>query len=313
MKLGKYKNLHAKQPDLTVSESEIDKVLKNKQHEYAVVRNTDDRGALSGDEAVLDYQVECGGQTVPGSQCRNYPLLLGSHTFVPGFEDAVIGHMPGEHFDVSVTFPANYRMPSLAGKDAVFHVHLKALRVPEYQPIDDDFARDFSEFDSLMEWRDAIREQIQARRESSAYEKLSRELLAQIIADSKIPIDEDLKQELSMEFFEDFLDELDENGMNFETYCKRSGLTKKQIRQQQEEKAVRCIAEQSVLHAVANKEHLSVSAEELADELYELALDEGEDPDVFAEMLDDEEIESISDQLLLNKAMEFILSNAVLE
>lgn len=313
MKLGKYKGIRAKQPDITVQEKEIDKVLKNKQHEYAVVRNIDDRPAQIGDEAVLDYDAECEGKTVPGGKSRNYPLLLGSHTFVQGFEDAIVGHACGDHFDIKVTFPENYRISALAGKDAVFHVHLKQLRIPEYQMIDDDFAKDFSEFDTLSEWRAEIYEQIRERREASSYEKLARELLGKIIADSRIPIDEDLKQEISMELYEDFLYSLEENGMTFETYCKRSGLTKKQIRASKDEEAIRSIQEQYVLHAIANKENLRVTEEELSRELCELAAEEGEDVDVFIQMLGEEELESIADQLQMNKAMEFIFEHAILE
>lgn len=313
MKLGKYKGIRGKQPDITVHEKEIDKVLKNKQREYSVVRNIDSRPAQTGDEAVLDYEAECEGKIVPGGKSRNYPLLLGSHTFVQGFEDAIVGHASGDSFDIKVTFPKNYRISDLAGKDAVFHVHLKQLRIPEYQPIDNDFAKDFSEFDTLSEWREEIYEQIRARREASSYEKLARELLGRIIADSEIPIDEELKQEISMELYEDFLYSLEENGMTLETYCKRSGLTKKQIRASKDEEAIRSIQEQYVLHAVANKENLQISEEELSRELCELAAEEGEDIDVFIKMLGEEELESIADQLQMNKAMEFIFEHAILE
>lgn len=313
MKLGKYKGIRGKQPDITVHEKEIDKVLKNKQREYSVVRNIDSRPAQTGDEAVLDYEAECEGKIVPGGKSRSYPLLLGSHTFVQGFEDAIVGHSPGDSFDIKVTFPKNYRISGLAGKDAVFHVHLKQLRIPEYQPIDNDFAKDFSEFDTLSEWREEIYEQIRARREASSYEKLARELLGRIIADSEIPIDEELKQEISMELYEDFLYSLEENGMTLETYCKRSGLTKKQIRASKDEEAIRSIQEQYVLHAVANKENLQISEEELSRELCELAAEEGEDIDVFIKMLGEEELESIADQLQMNKAMEFIFEHAILE
>lgn len=313
MKLGKYKGIRAKHPNVIVDKKEIDKVLKNKQHENCVVYTVDDRPAKMGNEAVLDYHVECDGKTVPGSSQESYPLLLGSHTFVKGFEEAVVGHAIGDRFDIAVTFPEKYRMANLAGKDAVFHVTLKQLRIPEYQPIDDDFAKDFSEFSTLAEWREQIFQNLRERKEASAYEKLARELLTKIIADSKIPIDPEIKKEITEELYEDFLYSLDENGMTLETYLNRSGMTKKQIRAAKEEEAIRAIREQSVLHAVANAEHLEISPEELADELAELAYEEGEDPDVFTEMLGEEEIESIGDQLRMNKAMEFVLEHAILE
>lgn len=313
MKLGRYRGIRAKQPNVTVGEKEIEKVLKNKQHENSVVYTIDDRTAAMGDEAVLDYYVECDGQKVPGSTQHHYPLLLGSHTFVKGFEESVVGHAVGDSFDIAVTFPVKYRMARLAGKDATFHVTLKQLRLPEYQPIDDDFAQDFSEYSTLAEWREEIRQNLQERKEASAWEKLARELLGKIIADSRISIDPEIKAEIADELYEDFLYQLEENSMTLDAYCKRSGMTKKQIRAAKEEEAARTIREQSVLHAVASAEHLDVSAEELAEEIAALAYEEGEDPDVFAEMLGDEEMESISDQLRMDKAMEFIIQNAILE
>jgi len=264
MKLGKYKGLSVRQPDLTIQESEVDRILKNKQHENAVVFHIDDRAADWGDEAVLDFDAECGGKQIPNGRSRHYPLLLGSRTFVSGFEDAMIGHMPGDRFDISVTFPDNYRISDLAGQDAVFHVHLRELRLPEYQAIDDDFARDFSEFDTLADWRTDIHAELEERRMISANEKMARDLMDQIIRNSVIPIDQELKQEISDDLYEDFILDLEEEGMSLEIWLKRSGQSEKELHATKEQEAVRLIQSESVLHAIADREHLRVSDEELA-------------------------------------------------
>ncbi|MCD7982201.1 MAG: trigger factor [Clostridiales bacterium] len=312
MKLGKYKGLKTSRPNLTVQEAEIDQVLKNRQHENAVVFHVDNRSADRGDEAVLDFDAECGGKPIPNGKSRSYPLLLGSHTFVKGFEEAIVGHMPGDRFDISVTFPDNYRIPDLRGRNGVFHVHLKALRRPEYQEIDDDFARDFSEHDTLAAWRAEIRENLEERRRVSEDEKMARALLDQIIADSYIPIDPELKREVADELYEELLLDLEDEGMSFETYCKRSGQTKKQIRASKAEEAVRLIQTESILHAIADRENLCVSDEELTSEIIALAGEEGEDPGIFRQMLGTDELESLFDQLLMDKALDFILENAFL-
>lgn len=311
MKLGQYKGLHARRPDIAVRESEIDKVLKNKQQENAIVYTIDDRPARMGDQAVLDFDTECEGKPVPHGKTRNYTLLLGSHTFVKGFEEAVAGHSAGDQFQISVTFPENYRIPSLQGKNIIYHVHLKALRLPEYQTIDNDFALDFSRYDTLEEWRTAIREELAERHEVSAYQKLTKNLLDQIIASSEIPVDADLKEELAEELYEDFLCDLEDAGMTFEKYRKRTGKDEAAVQAEKANEAEQMIRQQSVLHAIANKEHLKISDEDLAEEIASLAEEEGEDPGIFAEMLGDEEIESIADQLLLDLAMEFILEHVI--
>ena len=313
MKLGTYKGLHGRKPDLTVQEQEIDQVLKNKQKEHSVVYNIDCRPAQMGDQAILNFDTECDGKPIPRGSSRNYPLLLGSHTFVKGFEEAIVGHAIGDRFDVHITFPSDYRIPDLAQKDVIYHIQLKALRIPEYQTLDDDFARDFSEFQTLAEWRNAIRGDLEKRREVSAYDKLSRELLDQIIASSQISMDPELREELAQELFEDFLYDLEDTGMTFEKYCRRTGKTKKQIRKEKEKEAGDMIRQQFVLHAIANKEHLQISEDELALEIAALAEEEGEDVNEFRQMLGDEEIEGILDQLIMDKAMAFVLDHTVLE
>ncbi len=312
MKLGKYKGLKASQPDLTVQETEIDQVLKNRQRENAVVFHIDNRAADWGDEAVLDFDTECEGKPIPNGKSRSYPLLLGSRTFVSGFEDAVVGHAPGERFDVSVTFPDDYRIRNLAGRDAVFHVHLKALRLPDYQEIDDDFARDFSEYDTLADWRKDIRADLEERRTVSANEKLARDLINQVIANSDIPIDPELEREVADDLYEDFLLNLEEEGMSLNTWLRRSGQTESELRASKTEEAVRLIQSESVLHAIAEREHLEISDEELAEEIKALAEEENEAPDVFIRSLGEDELEAITDQLLLDKALSFILEHAIL-
>lgn len=313
MKLGTYKGLHAVRPYVTVEDREIDNVLKNKQQEYSVVYHIDHRPAQLGDQAVLDFKIECEGQAVPQGESQNYPLLLGSHTFVKGFEEAIVGHETGDCFDVTLTFPAEYRIPSLRGKDVVYHVHLKALQLPEYQEIDDDFARDFSPYNTLEEWKAEIRANLEERREASSYERLSRDLLNQIIADSEIPVDPEIKEELSMELLEDFLYELEAGNMTFEKYCKRTGKNKQQIRAEKDAEAEQTLCQQTVLHAIAAEENLQISDEELQEALAFLAAEEGEEPEEFSDSLGEEELEGILDQLSMNKAMEFILEHVIFD
>lgn len=312
MKLGQYKGIHAKRPNITVSGKDILKVLTNKQKEHSVVTNIEGRSAQMGDQAILDFDGVQDNTPIPGGKSRNYSLLLGSHTFVPGFEEQVVGRMPGECFDICVTFPEKYRIKHLGGKQVTFHTTLKRLQLPEYQPLDDDFAKDFSEYDTLSDWKDAIREELTLRKETSAYEKLSREILSAIISNSEIPIDEEIRAEMAEELYDDFLYSLEENRMTVETYCQRSGYTEDEIWQQKLCEAARSIQEQNVLHAIASRESIEVSEEELREELCLIAVEEEEDIDEFCSSLGEEELEGIADQLLMNKTLKFVIKHAVL-
>lgn len=311
MKLGNYKRLQVRQPDLAVQDAEVEKVLQDRQRENAVVRNIDDRPADWGDQAVIDFVLRCEGKAVPNGKRHNYPLLLGSHTFIKGFEEAIIGHVPGDIFEIATTFPLNYRIDNLSGRVGIYKVRLNALRIPEYQAIDDEFARDFSEHDTLSDWKAEIRTNLEERRRVSAEEKMNRELLDQIIANSKIPIDRRLKNDVFDSLYEDFLFDLEDQGISPEVYCKRSGLTEKQVREQLMDETLRVIQSESVLHAIIEKENLTVSDDEIKDTVTAIAEEEGEDYETFTEMIGEEEMDCIIDQLGLEKAMQFVVDQAV--
>ena len=313
MRLGTYKGIHMAHPNTEVTEHEVMNVLKKKQKEYAVATNIDDRCAQEGDQAILDFEGIYNGQTIPHGNGNNFALTIGAKAFLPEFDEALVGKNPGDTFDINVTFAPDYRISAMQNRSVVFHTTVKKLRLMDYQPIDDEFAKDFSEYETLEEWKEEILSNLKARRETSVREKFSREVMAKIVADSDIPIDEDLKEEMTQIFYDDFLDELEMNQIPLELYCKRSGHTEDEIYADKEQEAVEAIQAQSVLHAVAAAEHISVTQEELAEELKTIALEEEEDPEEFVDSLEEEDVESIADQLTMDKTMAFILDSVVFE
>lgn len=256
MKLGPYKGIRAHKPVVEIHDQEIQNILRQKQVEHSIARNAADRPAKCGDQVVLDFDGTLDGAPIPQGRSRNFFLVLGSHSFIRGFEEQIVGRREGEKFDIHVTFPESYFMKSLRGKPVVFHTTLKKIRVPEYQPLDDDFAKDFSEYDTLADWKDAIRHQLEESRMDDAQEKTSDDILTSIIETSEIPINEELKEELAEDFFEDFRDQLKERGLTPEDYYQRTGKEEKDMRKRYDKQAVRTIQEQSILHAIAEKEDI---------------------------------------------------------
>ena len=236
---------------------------------------------------------------------------IGAKAFLPEFDDALIGKNIGDTFDINVTFPTDYRISTMQNRSVVFHTTLKKIRLMDYQPIDDEFAKDFSEYTTLNEWENEIFSHLQARRKTSVQEKLTREVMAKIIADSDIPIDDDMKEEITQIYYDDFLDELEMNQIPLELYCKRSGHTEDEIYADKEQEAIKTIQAQSVLHAVAAAEKISITPEELAEELRAIAIEEDEDPEEFVETLEEEDVENIADQLTMDKTMAFILDSVI--
>ena len=311
MRLGTYKGIHMTRPNTEVTKHEVLNVLKKKQKEYAVATNIDDRSAQEGDQVILDFQGMYHGQDIPHGNGSDFALTIGAKAFLPEFDDALIGKNIGDTFDINVTFPTDYRISTMQNRSVVFHTTLKKIRLMDYQPIDDEFAKDFSEYTTLNEWENEIFSHLQARRKTSVQEKLTREVMAKIIADSDIPIDDDMKEEITQIYYDDFLDELEMNQIPLELYCKRSGHTEDEIYADKEQEAIKTIQAQSVLHAVAAAEKISITQEELNTELQNIAQEEEEDPEEFMATLEEEDVENIADQLTMDKTMAFILDSGV--
>lgn len=311
MRLGTYKGIHMTRPNTEVTKHEVLNVLKKKQKEYAVATNIDDRSAQEGDQVILDFQGMYHGQDIPHGNGSDFALTIGAKAFLPEFDDALIGKNTGDTFDINVTFPTDYRISTMQNRSVVFHTTLKKIRLMDYQPIDDEFAKDFSEYTTLNEWENEIFSHLQARRKTSIQEKLTREVMAKIIADSDIPIDDDMKEEITQIYYDDFLDELEMNQIPLELYCKRSGHTEDEIYADKEQEAIKTIQAQSVLHAVAAAEKISITQEELNTELQNIAQEEEEDPEEFMATLEEEDVENIADQLTMDKTMAFILDSVV--
>lgn len=311
MRLGTYKGIHMTRPNTEVTKHEVLNVLKKKQKEYAVATNIDDRSAQEGDQVILDFQGMYHGQDIPHGNGSDFALTIGAKAFLPEFDDALIGKNIGDTFDINVTFPTDYRISTMQNRSVVFHTTLKKIRLMDYQPIDDEFAKDFSEYTTLNEWENEIFSHLQARRKTSIQEKLTREVMAKIIADSDIPIDDDMKEEITQIYYDDFLDELEINQIPLELYCKRSGHTEDEIYADKEQEAIKTIQAQSVLHAVAAAEKISITQEELNTELQNIAQEEEEDPEEFMATLEEEDVENIADQLTMDKTMAFILDSVV--
>ena len=311
MRLGTYKGIHMTRPNTEVTKHEVLNVLKKKQKEYAVATNIDDRSAQEGDQVILDFQGMYHGQDIPHGNGSYFALTIGAKAFLPEFDDALIGKNIGDTFDINVTFPTDYRISTMQNRSVVFHTTLKKIRLMDYQPIDDEFAKDFSEYTTLNEWENEIFSHLQARRKTSVQEKLTREVMTKIIADSDIPIDDDMKEEITQIYYDDFLDELEMNQIPLELYCKRSGHTEDEIYADKEQEAIKTIQAQSVLHAVAAAEKISITQEELAEELRAIAIEEDEEPEEFVETLEEEDVENIADQLTMDKTMAFILDSVI--
>ena len=313
MKLGNYKNLTVKKADTSVSPDELNSAFDALQKENSILIHTDSRPARDGDRVILDFHGYADGQSIPNSARNRFRLTLGSHSFIPGFEEQIIGKMPGAEFDISVNFPDNYAVKAVAGKEAVFRIHLHFIEEQILPKLDDDFAKDFSDFDTFEELSREILENLTAKKEEQATEQMQQDLLTQIIDDSQLELDAHLLEQLREELRQEFEEDLQAQGMTEEQYLKRAKKTPDDIDRECLSQARRRLQETMVQNAIGERENLYLTQDELNDAMAGLAEEYGVPSESFADMLDPDELEGLKLELLCGKAMDFICAHAVVE
>lgn len=313
MKLGKYRGLVVKGPDITVAPQELERSITNMQRKNSVFIHIDDRPAQAGDVAVLNYEGFVGGQTFLGGKATHHRMVLGEGKFIPGFEEQIIGRTAGDEFDIQVLFPENYPNRQLAGKEGVFVTKLLFVGQEEIPAFDNDFALDFSTFSTAEELKESLIVNLQAKKEGAELARIQEELLTQIIEDSEIPVNEEIIDELQEEVFEEKLEDIEAQGMTLEDFLKRSHQTLEDIQYQCRKKARRSFQETAVLHAIAMEEDFEVYEEELEEAVWAEAMYEEMDPMELLESMEEEELTGIKLQILCDKAMELVKETAIYE
>ena len=311
MKLGNYRGLKVKRPDLTVSDKALARALHNLQAENGVLVHVDGRPAQEGDRAVLDMTGAIDGRAFPGSRRSHYALILGRHVFLPDFDEKIIGHNIGDSFKVEETYPEDYPMRETAGKTAEFSITLLSLGILELQEVDDDFARDFSEYDTKDELVRALRGSLLEDQEEREASRVEQELLTQLIDSSELQLDEEILQNLQKEYESEFEDRLAEQSLTMDEFLSRTGKTRPDVEENCRAEAVRTLSETMVLNAVAEAEGLSVSKKEMKASLREMAEEYEMEYRKFVRSLGEDDIEGIELEILCGKAMELILNEAV--
>ena len=222
VKLGEYKGLTAEKEEIKVSADDVKERLNEMAERNARLVSVD-RKAKKGDIAVIDFEGFDNGEAFEGGKGENYELELGSGSFVPGFEDQVIGMKAGEEKDLDITFPEDYHK-DLAGKKVVFHVKAKEIKCKELPKLDDDFAKDVSEYDTLKELKDSIKREITEQREQSAKYAVENELMEKVAANIECDIPDALIDEQCARFLEEFKQRLQSQGIPYDQYCKMTNM-----------------------------------------------------------------------------------------
>lgn len=307
--LGKYKGVTVTKIDTSVSEEEIDEAVEAERNQNARSVTVEDRAIANGDTAVIDYEGFVDGVPFEGGKGENHALEIGSHSFIDTFEDQLVGRKSGEEVDVNVTFPEEYHAEELAGKPAVFKVKIHEVRVKELPELDDEFAQDVSEFDTLAEYREDVKKQIGEHKEAEARRTKEEEAIKKIVDKSSMEIPDAMLETQIESMIEDFAQRITQQGLSFEQYMQFSGLTMDKLKDQMKPDALNRIKSSLVLEQIVAEENIEASEEDLNAEIDKMAEAYRMTADKIKEMMGDAEKKSMKKDIAIQKAVEFVMDN----
>ena len=309
VKLGKYKGVQVTKVDTTVTDEEVDNAVEAERQKNARMVTVTDRAAANGDTAVIDYEGSVDGVPFEGGKAENHSLELGSHSFIDTFEDQIVGHNAGDEFDVNVTFPTEYHAAELAGKPAVFKVKLHEIKVKELPELNDEFAQDVSEFDTLAEYKADVRKHLEVEKENEAKRTKEDEAITKIIEKSEMEIPEAMIETQCENMVNDFAQRIAQSGLTMEQYMQFSGMTLDKLKEQVRPEAETRIKSSLVLEQIAKDENIEISDEEVDAEIERMAAQYGMEADKLKEYMGESEKTSMKRDLAVTKAVDLIMEN----
>ena len=309
VKLGKYMGVTVTKIDTTVTDEEVDEAVEKERDNNARTITVEDRAIENGDTAVIDFEGFVDGVPFEGGKGENHSLEIGSHSFIDTFEDQLIGKNTGDEVEVNVTFPEEYHAADLAGKPAMFKVKIHEIKAKELPELDDEFAQDVSEFDTLAEYKENLKKNIAERKEAEARRTKEDEAIRKIVEKSSMEIPDAMIDTQVETMIEEFAQRIAQQGLSFEQYMQFSGMTMDKMKDQVRPEAVSRIESSLVLEQIAKDENIEVSDADVDAEIDKMASMYGMEADKIKEYMGDAEKESMKKDLAIQKAVDLIMDN----
>ncbi|MCD7735710.1 MAG: trigger factor [Lachnospiraceae bacterium] len=309
--LGEYKGLEVEKSLAEVSEADVDAEIDKEREKNSRVIDIDDRPVEDGDMIKLDFEGFVDGEAFEGGKGTDYPLTIGSGSFIPGFEDQLIGKSIGEDVEVNVTFPENYQEEKLQGKAAVFQCRVNEITVKELPDADDEFAQDVSEFDTLEEYRDDVRSKLLETKLEEAKRTKENRVVEKAVENAQMEIPEPMIEDQVRRMTDEFSNRIQSQGITMEQYMQLLGMTPDSMKAQMRPEALRRIQNSLVLEAIAKAENIEVSEERLNEEIQKMADSYKMEFDKLKELLGDYETEQMKNDLAIQAAVDLIRDAAV--
>ncbi len=310
VELGKYKGIKVTKIDTAVSEEEINAEVDREREKNSRINEVEGRAIKEKDIANIDFEGFIDGEAFDGGKGTNHDLEIGSHSFIDNFEDQLIGKNKDEDVEVNVTFPEDYQEKSLAGKPALFKVHINAVKEKVLPDADDDFAGDVSEFSTMKEYKESIEKRLKENKEADAKARKEDEIIQALIEDSNMDIPDAMVETQAEKMVENYAMNLENQGLSFEQYLRYTGMTFDRMMDQMKGNAKKTIETRLVLEAVAKAENIEVTDEDIEKEIKDTADRYRMDVEKLKEMMGDEEKDTMKKDISIRKAADFLVDNA---
>ncbi len=310
--LGEYKGVEVEKADAAVTAEDVEAELKRVQEQNARLLTVEDRPVADGDQTVIDFEGFVDGKGFEGGKAEDYPLTIGSHSFIDTFEEQLIGKNIGEECEVNVTFPTEYHAAELAGKPAMFKVTVKEIKVKELPALDDEFASEVSEFDTLDEYKQDIEKKLQERKEKAAASQNEDRVVAKVVENASMEIPERMIDAQVDNMLRETAQRMQSQGLSMDLYMKYTGMTADQMKDQMRPEAVKRIQTRLVLEAVVKAENIETSEEKLDEEIAKMAEAYKMEADKLKSYMTDSDKDQMKQDLAVQAAVDLLVSEAKL-
>ena len=309
--LGDYKGVEVPKSEIAVTDEEVDAEVKKEQDKNARTVAVEDRAAANGDITTIDFEGFVDGVAFEGGKGTDYALTLGSGTFIPGFEDQLVGANTGDHVEVKVTFPEEYQAKELAGKEAVFQCDVKKIETKEVPELDDEFAKDVSEFDTLAEYKEDVKKKLTEKKEKEARTAKENAAVDKAIENAQMDIPELMTKTECRQMMDDFSRRMQQQGLSMEQYFQFTGQSMDKMMEDMKPQALKRIQTRLVLEKVAEAENIQPSEEEITEEIQKMADAYKMEADKIREAIGESGLEQMKKDMAVQNAVTVIADAAV--
>lgn len=309
--LGEYKGLKVDKISTRVTQKEVDAKIQEEAEKNARTITVEDRPVQDGDEVILDFEGFVDGVAFEGGKGENYPLTIGSGAFIPGFEEQLVGAESGKEVEVNVTFPEDYQAEDLKGKAAVFKCTVHEIKAKELPEIDDEFAAEVSEFDTLEEYKADVKAKIKEQKETEGKTKKEDQAVEQAVANATMEIPEPMINTQTRQMADDFAQRMMQQGLTMEQYFQFTGLTEEKMLEDLRPQALKRIQTRLVLEAIAQAENIEISDEKLDEEIAKMAEAYNMEADKLKEYMGENEKKQMKEDIAIQEAVTLIADAAV--